>query len=182
MEEIWKTIEDYPNYAVSSEGQVKNVKTGKILKQRKDAYGYCRINLYQSDPEIIALRKLNHDSVADCGLQVHRLVAQAFCDGYFPEAVCDHINRKRDDNRAENLRWVSPRENSLNTTKRQWRINYEADPIIFTNIDGEEVIFKNIYEASQATGYSIKGISANVHGDRHGFSKGSFKIDKEKNI
>lgn len=32
MEEIWKPIKDYPLYEISNLGQVKNVKTGKILK------------------------------------------------------------------------------------------------------------------------------------------------------
>jgi len=42
---------------------------------------------------------------------VHRLVAQSFCDGYAPDLVVDHINSNRSDNRAENLRWITPAEN-----------------------------------------------------------------------
>ena len=33
MEEEWKVIEDSPNYEVSSNGSVRNIKTQKILKQ-----------------------------------------------------------------------------------------------------------------------------------------------------
>jgi hypothetical protein len=39
-EEIWKTIEDYPNYEVSSFGTIKNKTTKKILKLQKKYLNY----------------------------------------------------------------------------------------------------------------------------------------------
>lgn len=30
--EVWKPVEGYPNYSVSSKGKVRNDKTGRILK------------------------------------------------------------------------------------------------------------------------------------------------------
>ena len=49
-------------------------------------------------------------------LAVHRLICEAF-HGLCPPDKCqvDHINRARDDNRPENLRWVSRSENNKNT-------------------------------------------------------------------
>lgn len=49
--------------------------------------------------------------------RVHVLIAEAFLGfppNSYPEYMCDHINRIRDDNRPENLRWVTPKENSHN--------------------------------------------------------------------
>ena len=48
--------------------------------------------------------------------QVHRLVLETFV-GQATEGKpqADHINRVRDDNRIENLRWVSRSENQRNT-------------------------------------------------------------------
>lgn len=47
---------------------------------------------------------------------VHRLVLETFV-GECPEGcVCDHISRNRDDNRLENLRWVTIKENQHNTS------------------------------------------------------------------
>ena len=34
--ELWLQIKRYPNYQVSSDGRIKNIKTGKILKPRPD--------------------------------------------------------------------------------------------------------------------------------------------------
>lgn len=32
MDEIWRTITEAPNYEISSEGRVRNKKTGRVLK------------------------------------------------------------------------------------------------------------------------------------------------------
>lgn len=43
---------------------------------------------------------------------VHRLVATAFCPGWFDGAVVNHKNGDRLDNRAVNLEWVTQAENN----------------------------------------------------------------------
>ena len=54
---------------------------------------------------------------------VHRLVAAQYVYNPRPDIFTqvDHINRVRDDNRATNLRWVSPELNALNKDKSQVR-------------------------------------------------------------
>ena len=46
-----------------------------------------------------------------CRMSVHRLVAEAFIDDFHPDLWVDHINGIRDDNRASNLRMVTPQQN-----------------------------------------------------------------------
>jgi hypothetical protein len=59
--------------------------------------------------------------------RVHQLVGSAWvynpCPNYF--TVLDHINNEKQDNRAENLRWVSQHLNTLNRTRTEW-VKYRA--------------------------------------------------------
>ena len=119
MKEIWKDIYfiengikyDYRNlYQVSNLGNVKSLnynrsKKEKILKKTKNKYGYSIITLYKNRE----YKKFKE----------HRLVAHMFCDGYFDGAEVDHINTIRDDNRADNLRWVTSKENSNNELTKE---------------------------------------------------------------
>jgi len=101
-EEEWRDCELYPNYAVSDQGNVVRKKDGLLLKQylQKSGYVYVWVD-----------RGFGRHSVP-----VHRLVAVAFCgiEGYKNGLFVDHINTIRNDNRACNLRWVTPKENSNN--------------------------------------------------------------------
>lgn len=94
-----------PKYSVSNLGNVRNDKTGKILKKLGNGKGYVKVRLFGG----------SKDDYIHIG--IHRLVAFAFqdiCGEYKDGLQVDHINTIRDDNRAENLRWVTPSENRLN--------------------------------------------------------------------
>ena len=96
--ELWATIDDRPKYEVSSNGRVKNKRTGKILGRRLDKDGYPNVYLYNE------LGRGNNK-------KVHRLVATAFLE-YDPErSQVNHINGNKEDNRVENLEWCTGSEN-----------------------------------------------------------------------
>lgn len=96
MSEIWKKIEGYPKYLVSNLGRVRGSQGG-ILTAHKSANGYLKV----------ALSKNSKNK----GFTVHRLVLAAFVGPCPAEHECDHINSIRTDNRLENLRWLTCKEN-----------------------------------------------------------------------
>lgn len=98
--EIWKKIDGYDNYSVSSEGRVRNDDTGRILKTSHNKGGY----------ELVVLCKNGVTKT----FTVHRLVAQAFLPNTENKECVDHINTIKTDNNIKNLRWCSYKENNNN--------------------------------------------------------------------
>jgi hypothetical protein len=100
--EVWVNIEDYPNYEVSSEGQVRSYQQNnpRILKQKINKDGYCAVTLCNENGKKM--------------YNVHRLVAKGFIANLSNKPDVDHINRIRTDNKISNLRWATKQEQCYN--------------------------------------------------------------------
>jgi hypothetical protein len=98
--ECWKTIEDCPQYEISSCGKVRNIAKPTELLSAWNHHGYLAI-------------RLRKDKKPTKKLFVHRLVAQAFIPNLTNGIQVNHKNNIRKDNRAENLEWVCPNENMV---------------------------------------------------------------------
>jgi hypothetical protein len=96
MEE-WKPFPGNPMYDVSSTGRVRNSKRGAILIQVLRSNGYLSVGL------IVAGKQKTFSS--------HRVVLEAFCGSCPIGFEAMHLNGCRIDNRVENLRWGTRREN-----------------------------------------------------------------------
>lgn len=92
-----KIIEGFENYSIDTEGNVRNVKTGRLLSPAKKHKGYLCVHLFKNG-------KQNHKTI-------HRLVAQAFIPNFENKSQVNHKNNLRSDNRVENLNWCTGVEN-----------------------------------------------------------------------
>lgn len=151
--EIWKPIKGFEGcYEVSNKGRVKSlsrkvegVKYGKhyeymsptfIMKPGTDTKGYLRVRLFKDG--VGSIKK------------VHRLVAESFIGDIYNKEV-DHINTIKDDNRVENLRIVTSKENSNNPLSvehyRKGNTGKVAKKVKCIMEDGTEIVFQSLTEA-----------------------------------
>ena len=119
--EQWKAIEGYSNYEVSTYGRVRNIKTNKIVKPRPTNRGYLRVALYSDNG-----KKYGKD------ITIHSLVLNAFSVKPEGNYEPDHINLNKFDNRLENLRWVTRKENlkSRSTSRLVGKYDVETEKLI----------------------------------------------------
>lgn len=168
--ELWKNVDGYPGYQVSSMGRVRSCRDyhGKLrphdyhmLKPRVNSNGY----------EIVVLYDAQHKPWQ---ASVHRLVAMYFLPIDDLSLVVDHLDGDKQNNAATNLEWVTSRENSHRAYRAGLYENSYAitrRPVVFTDLrNGEETYFTSIHDAARKTGYSTSAISkaANVILERLG--------------
>ena len=110
---MWKEIVCdggyFPNYAVNENGVIVRKSDGLVVKQYVQKSGYVAVYLKNYRGET-------------CIRMVHRIVAYAFLPMVRGKEYVDHINTIRHDNRAANLRWVTPKENANNEQTKKKRM------------------------------------------------------------
>ena len=130
--EMWTPVNGFEDrYAVSSMGRVKSISFPQryLLRNGKEAYRLTR-------ERILATQEINSgylivhlhcDNVRHAKL-VHRLVAAHFVTGLREGLDVNHINGNKQDNRAENLEWVTRTDNHKHAVKL--RLNKQAIPVV----------------------------------------------------
>lgn len=96
--EKWLPIEDYPNYEVSSLGNIRNTRTGNLMRPWTMQNGYQAISL--------------RNEYGRKNFYVHRLVADAFYDGDHDNFEINHIDGRKNNNFIGNLEWCTHSENT----------------------------------------------------------------------
>lgn len=121
--EIWRPVKGFDNsYQVSNLGRVKSV--DKFVKHKCGGFalrkGKIRVLGIYPKTGYVGVSLWEKQNAKQ--FLVHRLVAEAFpdiCGETFDGYEVDHINTVRTDNRAENLRVCTRRENHMNPITRQ---------------------------------------------------------------
>jgi len=164
MTEIWKEIKGYEGlYEVSNFGRVKSLarmcgrwngfRKEKILKDRKGRYGYLSAVLYYDKKPKNFL--------------VHRLVALAFIKNPKNKRTVNHKDGVKANNFAENLEWMTHKENIHHSFKNGMSSNDHCNKEVAQIKDGKVIkIWKSIVDASNSF-EKTTSISCCCHGRRN---------------
>lgn len=92
--ELFKVIEEFPQYQISNLGNIKNSKGDLlVVGRRKSNSGYIQVRLYSNG-------KYHYR-------YIHRLIALAFIPNPNEYRTINHVNGNKLDNRISNLEWAS---------------------------------------------------------------------------
>lgn len=184
--EIWKPIKGFEGlYEISNKGNVRSLDRyvmngnrccllkGKPIKPYLTLKGYLIVDLYKNSQRTHYL--------------IHRLIAEAFIPNPNNLPCIDHINTIRTDNRVENLRWCSCKENMNNPLTRE-HINIKIRskevqekrlatvrkkqschceiPVYYVDEDGSKISFKSMAEAQRQTNVHHACIALSINKKR----------------
>lgn len=159
MEE-WKLITEVPIYEVSSLGDVRHIITKHSIKQKMTGRGYLQVKLWEGSKHLTR--------------QVHLLVARAFIGECPSDKEAHHKDDSRDNNRSDNLEYISHRHNI--------RARYKQGGVRRSNMrrgsicEGVARAIKDELHSSNKTvtdiAYSFGVTTATVYGIKSGSSWG----------
>jgi hypothetical protein len=89
----WTILKKFPNYEINKLGQVRNMKTNKILSQSLSTKGYYQINIDNKSR------------------RTHRLLAETFIYNPNNYETVNHIDGNKLNNALCNLEWLSRSDN-----------------------------------------------------------------------
>src|SRR5699024_1219013 len=177
MIEIWKDIPDYEEYyQVSNMGRVRSkdryiylkqngdniLKKGRILKTNKVSFDYLQVSLYKDKKRR--------------SFYVSNLVMLAFV-GEKPKGYeVNHINENKDDNRLDNLEYLTSKENNnygtrIKRSKSKMINGKKSKPVKATHLETkEEFLFPSQAEAERQGFGKQRHISSVCLGKRNQFN------------
>lgn len=168
MDEVWKDIEGYEGlYQISNLGRVRSLDRkieysnghivlhkGKMLKPFPDkGREYLNVNLNKNGK--------------NTKFRINRLVALAFISNEEHKSQVNHKDENKQNNRVDNLEWVTPKENS-NWGTRSLRSGLSRRKAIwgYNIINGSIIEFNSLAEAEKV-GFGHSTISACLHHRKH---------------
>lgn len=125
------------------DGRVFNIKTGRERKLQQKKNGYLTVLLWNNNES----KRVN----------VHRLVALAYIPNPDNKPTVDHINWDRADNRVENLRWATRKEQGNNRSGKDIR----SKPVLCVETG---IIYPSARECGRQTGFTQANISGCCNG------------------
>jgi hypothetical protein len=156
MEE-WKPVDLFPNYWVSNLDNVKNVKTGQVIKPFLSGHKYYYVRFYTKG-----------DKGKGKDFLISRLVASLWIENPENKKEINHIDGNKANNAASNLEWTSRKGNMDHAKKtRLHRLNHPIRAIDI--ISGKGWDFYSIDRAARYFGFWKNSIIRALNRDNNVF-------------
>jgi predicted DNA-binding protein YlxM (UPF0122 family) len=139
------------NYLVSSNGDIINAMTGRVLSLNKNRKGYLNFNMYVNG--------------VGSTQKVHRIVAMLFCEGYSEDLHVNHKDGNKSNNRASNLEWVTALENTQHAKDTGLILKGELSPnTLLSDADVEAIKLAFVENISSTEIAKAFGVTPSVIG------------------
>lgn len=152
----WKKYDEL--YEVSDSGNMKNIKSGRILAIRTTPEGYVHYCLHGKN------------------VKVHKLVAQLFIQNHNPNQLkcVNHKDGNKLNNHHSNLEWCTQGHN----LKHAWDVglNKGASKKVRAYKDGQLVgEYKSQYDCARQLGLGLSSVNVSIH---FGYSMYGYTFEK----
>jgi hypothetical protein len=160
MQERWKQIPGYPNYEISSHGRVKSLARMVLRSNAAKAY-LIRDRILSAglshNGENMGYRYYTVSLRNELGKKthrVHRLVGEAFVEGFSPDLDILHVDDNACNNHWTNLRWGTHQDNMDDKVAKDRQTKGEDNHSILTEKDVLEIVRK------KRAGATLRGLGA----------------------
>lgn len=150
MGTMWRTLiyngEAHNRFLVSSDGQLRNARTGTVYKQTV-TNGYYAVCVSLGSRKRLKL------------IKIHRAIAESFIENPDRKPIINHIDGNKLNNNIENLEWVTYSENLLHAyrTGLSKKLSGERNPM--AGLTKEQVMWIRNNYISGDKEYGSRGIA-----------------------
>ena len=164
---LWADIPGRPNHEISLRGQIRNKKTGRVLKGYVNKDGYITVALDHND---------------------HTLLHRLMCEVFFGEpeegqTQVNHIDCNRSNNHILNLEWCTPKEN-VDWANYKGNLKYEKGLERAREVNIKPVrivetgqVFVSLADCAAYLGVTRGNVSRVLSGERKGQKIHGFTIE-----
>lgn len=120
----------YNDLEVSTDGQLRNIKTGTLYRLHIGATGYLGVCVSLGSRKDKRLFK------------IHKCVAESFIDRPEGLSIVNHIDGNKLNNCVDNLEWCTPSENTRHAVKAGLKVASKGEDCYiskFTNVEANEI-------------------------------------------
>lgn len=144
MNDEFVIIKDFPQYAINTKGQVKNLQTGYIRKNSPSKRGY----------PVVSLRKDGKTYLRP----IHRLLALAFIPNPQNYEQINHIDGDKNNYSLSNLEWCDAKYNNLHARLTGLHKSDGDKPVIMLKNGNVIAEYVSASEAGRANGINRTNI------------------------